>query len=173
MNFDNKIEIDKIQVLKLFMEHEKERKELDCFAIEIIGKLCNANHLKYHKCTITSNGLTNIVLPWHCHCNIDLIPKGGLKMMESIKKFREKANQNPEAICIRKVLDMYNQIEKDFDYSFLLLSNDNEAVHAGHYNNHEGSPLYIANGFHRLLAVGLHYAEKNIFKSFEIYYAQK
>lgn len=176
LNFADKSSIEKNEVLRQFQAHETIREKRDDFAHDIIERLRNNNDLRYYKCKLSQSELENLALPWHEH-DIGLIPKGGQILLSSCESFKKKEKNHPDSCCIKKVRLLQDKLfyKKDLDLnsSFILPSNEPEYVHPGQYNNFNKDTLFIANGFHRLLAIGLYYYDNNKFTPFDIYYAEK
>jgi len=173
MIFEERTEWDKDEVLRLFLKHESERKPLDVFAISTICRLANNNKLAYFKVALSENELRNVILPHHTD-GTDLIPQGGMNIMDGCDRF----HRMPEKLstkCFSKVLDIKKEITNSnvgARESFILLSADKELVHPGHYKDYPADSLFIANGFHRLLALALLFEETGTLPFFELFYCE-
>ena len=169
--------VNKDIIIEKFKVHEASRPTgKDDFAHQRINDLIKSDEIKYYKCKLKKEALSSLVLPHHDDDSFS-VPSGGKIFYDVISDknlFKEKANTN----CIRKIIEIKNSLfpktdTKAWQYSFLLLSNDKELVHPGHYHNNYGTDkIYIANGFHRLVAYGLALEGLNEFVSIEVYYGE-
>jgi len=173
MIFEERTEWDKDAVIRLFLKHESDREPLDVFAISTICRLANNNDLAYFKVALKENELRNIILPWHTD-GTDLIPQGGMNIMVGCDKFH-RMTEKLSTKCFKKVLDIKKEMSNSNSgsgKSFILLSSDKELVHPGHYKDYPADSLFIANGFHRLLALALLFGETGTLPFFELFYCE-
>ena len=158
MNFLNKTPVSKQTVLQIFSLHEKGRDPSDDFALRIIDNLFADNTLKYYKVDMTEKEILNIILPRHNH-GINFIPEMGLDIITCCKRYQERFEQYHRKDCFNKIIGLKNAISQEKlsnEAGFILLSNNKDLAHPeNHYEHHSKEKLFIANGFHRLMAIGL------------------
>ena len=172
MNFEERIRCEKENVLSLFLKHECTRVPYDFFAVKIIAKLHDSN-FAFYKVSLEENELKKIILPHHIH-DSNIVRKGGMPILDCCEILRSYSN-NPNSKCLRKVKEIKVEMMKENSKcreSFILLSSDKETVHWNHYGEYSNSSLFIANGFHRLLALGLIYEEHGIIPMTNIFYCE-
>ena len=172
MNFRERIEIEKHLVIDLFRKHESERTPRDDFAYSIIDSLDRTN-FGFYKVKLDESELRHIILPHHGH-DSNIVPPGGMGILDCCAALKGRSDTNTSE-CLLKVLQIKTDLLASGSRScksFLLLSSDKETVHPRHYNTYSAEALFIANGFHRLLAVGLVYQEKGIIPIQDIFYCE-
>lgn len=180
MNTSSLTPIAKDFVLNLFQEQENHREEFDRrdnFANDRIADLRRNNEVTFYQGLLNTGILEKIILPHHIDGQL-LIPDTGLPIAQAYEVYFKVAkdvrrNQITD-ICTDKITNiaqkiLFNEFAGPI-INFLLLSDNAELVHPGHYKGWSDEHLFIANGFHRWIARYSLLVERNYFMPIPYYF---
>jgi hypothetical protein len=135
--------------------------------------------VKYYSGVLPVHLLSSVILPGHCHGlesgkspDREVQPEGdSFQAVISAYEFYIQNARFPT--CVQKIRDIIHQLKWNdgiIDAAFLWMTEERELANANYSDKKEG--IFIGNGFHRMVSIGLMEKQKEV-KGVKFWFADK